>query len=53
MTTPKLPEPVDLTYRNYSTDQVKEILEIVLNSYSPDDTAMDYLDKIIALKEQL
>ena len=57
----KLPEPVPFMAfkgeRVYSESQmrqaIKDALEEALRSYSPDDTATDYLDKIFELKESV
>jgi len=31
----------------------RDLLEAAINSYSPDDTAMDYINKLIDMKEKL
>jgi hypothetical protein len=41
----------------FAEDQLKQygrdLLEAAINSYSPDDTAMDYINKLIDMKEKL
>jgi hypothetical protein len=56
----KMPEPTLPTHakgRMFTEEQLKQygrdLLEAAINSYSPDDTAMDYINKLIDMKETL
>ena len=37
----------------YDKQALIDLLEAAINSYSPDDTAMDYINKLIDMKETL
>ena len=51
----KMPEPVTWIYQTplYDKQALIDLLEAAINSYSPDDTAMDYINKLIDMKETL
>lgn len=45
--------PIPLGTKLYDKQALIDLLEAAINSYSPDDTAMDYINKLIAMKETL